>query len=176
MPRVDDDMEGGGMYGAVSPRANASLPAVTQSERLGSAPEPGFASLGRASGVILVGCAVVIATALVSSSTDASSFFSREADLATQNSSQWKIEKYTINLRSGTGASVNEFLRLFAEPTTECASDLGCGALRAWCGVTLPFDHGASGQLHFVDGNNLLNDLRYKGPGFVSRLGGGLAS
>lgn len=83
------------------------------------------------------------------------------------NSSHWHIEKYTINLHSGTGEAVQNWSNKYlCNKKTECASDIGCGNLRAWCTIALPYTSpelgGRSGELHFVDAPTL-HDSRIDG-------------
>lgn len=70
-----------------------------------------------------------------------------------------------ISIKAGTGVEVqNFFLRhKVCSTKTLCPSDLGCGALRSWCVVDLPFPSvewkgTRQAELHFVDAPHL-NDL-----------------
>lgn len=83
------------------------------------------------------------------------------------NSSEWRIQKYTINLLSGTGEAVQAWTNKYlctGKSTT--ASSLGCGNKRAWCLIGLPYSSvefgGIKGELHFVDAPSL-NDLKIDG-------------
>lgn len=106
----------------------------------------------------------------------------------TLDSEGWAIEKYVVNVATGTGAAVQRFFleHRLCSPKTECkrtattslfmchislsmvigASDLGCGALRSWCIVQTPYQsqewpHTHNAELHFVEAP-ALNDLRDK--------------
>ena len=82
----------------------------------------------------------------------------------------WKLEKYTLNVRSGTGLAVQALVgEVLCEAKTKCPSDLGCGSLRSWCIIGSPYASNEFGnsssedasfdfELHWVDSSSL-NDF-----------------
>jgi len=80
---------------------------------------------------------------------------------ATQSSEGWALEKYVLSIHSGTALDVqNFFLRhKICEEKQRCPSDLGCGMLRSWCTIRLPYPSkefaNRTGELHWVDAPTL---------------------
>ena len=106
-----------------------------------------------------------------------------KAQTPSTNASQWRIGKVAHAVHASSGSQVQAFLNDYVcSEAGDCASDLGCGALRAMCSVRVPWrsadaddddddavDSGlraavntgsSTAGLHFVDAPRL-NDLRY---------------
>lgn len=76
------------------------------------------------------------------------------------DSTDWRLEKYTINLRSGTALETQEWISAYlCDSKTVCPSDLGCGNYRVWCEIGSPYSSVEFGnstfELHWVDAPNL---------------------
>ena len=96
------------------------------------------------------------------------------------NASEWRVGKVAHAIHANSGGQIQEFLSAYVcSEAGDCASDLGCGALRAMCSVRVPWDGASSDDdaadadrrgavntgsstagLHFVDAPRL-NDLNY---------------
>ncbi|KAH8094278.1 hypothetical protein JL720_4272 [Aureococcus anophagefferens] len=96
------------------------------------------------------------------------------------NASEWRVGKIAHAIHANSGGQIQEFLSAYVcSEAGDCASDLGCGALRAMCSVRVPWDGASSDDdvadadrrgavntgsstagLHFVDAPRL-NDLNY---------------
>ncbi|KAH8072463.1 hypothetical protein JL721_3740 [Aureococcus anophagefferens] len=57
------------------------------------------------------------------------------------NASEWRVGKVAHAIHANSGGQIQEFLSAYVcSEAGDCASDLGCGALRAMCSVRVPWE------------------------------------
>ncbi|KAH8066579.1 hypothetical protein JL722_1026 [Aureococcus anophagefferens] len=61
------------------------------------------------------------------------------------NASEWRVGKVAHAIHANSGGQIQKFLSAYVcSEAGDCASDLGCGALRAMCSVRVPWDGASS--------------------------------